>query len=320
MLVSGNGAPGAATFRREKYVPKGGPDGGDGGNGGNVIFRSKRNLSSLSHLYAKKIVTAKNGKNGSGRRRHGKNGEDAILEVPIGTLLKDQSDRLIKDFDSDKVEFLFLKGGLGGKGNYHFKSAVNQTPTYAQKGLPGEEVPVKLEIKLIADLGLVGFPNVGKSTFINCVTNSNSKIGNYPFTTRTPNLGIYQLDIQSSIIIADIPGIIKGAHKGLGLGLEFLKHIERTSTLFYFIDSLSENPYEDYKQLILELKKHSKILSKKDFFIGLSRVDLLDAKDINMKIKSFPKKMQKKIVPFSSITKDGLGEIKTLCYDLLKNR
>ena len=315
-LISGNGGAGAVSFRREKYIPKGGPDGGDGGKGGDIIFKINRNLSSLAHLYAKKSIYAKNGFNGKSRKSHGADGKDAVIEIPEGTVVKDIEGNLIFDLDIKNESFIFLKGGAGGKGNINFSNSVNQKPEYAQPGIPGQSVEVILELKLIADVALVGYPNAGKSTFISVVTNAKPKIGSYPFTTLSPHLGIMSIDPSTYITIADIPGILEGAHKGKGLGLEFLRHIERTLVLFFIIDITSDDLHQSFLNLKNEIEQYSKnIFKEKDFLIGLSKTDQVDEKYQSEAKKKFPLKIREKIYPFSAITKNNL---KTVSYALTK--
>ena len=319
-LVSGDGAPGSVSFRREKYIPRGGPNGGDGGKGGDVVIRVNAQLNSLAHLYHHKIMKAKNGRQGEGRKRHGKDGEDLILEVPRGTQLKDNAGRLIKDFLKADERFLFLRGGLGGKGNCHFSTSVNQAPTYAQQGLAGQSVDIELELKFIADLGLVGFPNAGKSTFIAALTHARPKIASYPFTTLSPNLGTYQLDIESSLIIADIPGLIEGAHRGAGLGCDFLRHIEHTSHLFFLIDCHSNEPYADFQKLKRELEQHDASLLEKEYRIGLSKMDSLPKDKLPEKLAAFPPHLRKRVHAFSSISRQGLEAIRSFCYQIVQTK
>lgn len=322
-LRAGHGGRGAVSFRREKYAPWGGPDGGDGGRGGHVVLHANRQLSSFAHLYMIREVAAKDGEGGGGKKCHGADGENAVIPVPVGAVLKDGQGRILHDFLEDGEDFVFLKGGLGGKGNAHFANSVNQAPRYAQKGLPGEEADVILEMKLIADMGLVGLPNAGKSTFISAVTNARPKIGPYPFTTLSPNLGIFQLDSEKSLVIADIPGIIEGAHEGKGLGLEFLRHIERTRFLFFLIDASGEDPHATYRTLLNELSLHSESLPQKPFAIGISKIDLLgDAEDFaiakDMITQTFPEDLRSKLVFFSSAARSGLEEIRKMAYEILE--
>ncbi|MDR2159765.1 MAG: GTPase ObgE [Treponema sp.] len=242
-VSSGNGGNGCAAFRREKYVPRGGPSGGDGGRGGDVVFRVRRNLRTLAHLRYKQSFKAENGRDGEGRGRYGRNGEDVIIPLPPGSVIKDAATgEVIRDFGRDREEFVFLKGGNGGWGNIHFKSPVNQAPLKALPGRPGEKRRLRVELRILADIGLVGFPNAGKSSLLDRFTNARPRIAPYPFTTKIPNLGVLSLE-DRDIIIADIPGLIEGASEGLGLGARFLRHISRTAALAFLID-IGENPFE----------------------------------------------------------------------------
>ena len=289
IVHSGKGGAGAVSFRREKFVPKGGPDGGDGGDGGDVYFVVDKNTHTLAHFKGKRVLKAKNGRPGEGRKKHGKKGEDLILIVPPGTQVFDaKTNELLLDLVEDGQKVLFLKGGKGGKGNWHFKSASNQRPTYAQPGLPGKERHIRLELKLIADVGLVGFPNVGKSTLIATISNAKPEIANYEFTTLTPKLGVVRVNEFESFVMADIPGIIAGASEGKGLGLKFLQHIERTKSLLFMIDIASfRDPVMQYKTLKKELANFSEKLASRDFAIALSKVDALTTKEANEKIDHF---------------------------------
>lgn len=275
-LSSGKGGPGAATFRREKHVPLGGPDGGDGGRGGDVYFLCDNNSHTLMHYKGKRALGAKNGVPGQGRTKNGKKGEDLEIIVPEGTQVIDaKSGELLLDMVKEGDKRLFLKGGKGGLGNVHFKSSTNQRPDYAQKGLPGEEKLVRLELKLIADVGLVGFPNVGKSTLISTLSNARPQVANYEFTTLTPKLGIVDLQDYNSFVMADIPGIIEGASDGKGLGLEFLRHISRTKVLLFMLDpSRMQSLSEQFNTLLEELRKYGKEVSAKSFAIAISKADL----------------------------------------------
>ncbi len=286
---SGKGGQGAVSFRREKFVPKGGPDGGDGGDGGNVYFLVDKNTHTLSHFKGKRVLKAKNGRPGEGRNRHGKKGEDLVLVVPPGTQVFDaETGELLLDLTEDGQKVLFLEGGKGGKGNWHFKTPSNQRPTYAQPGLPGKERHIRLELKLIADVGLVGFPNVGKSTLISVLSNAKPEIANYEFTTLTPKLGVVRVSEFESFVMADIPGIIGGASEGKGLGLKFLKHIERTKSLLFMIDVSSfRDPIVQYKTLKKELAHFSEELAKRDYAIALTKIDAFSIEEANQKIASF---------------------------------
>ncbi|MCI7765643.1 GTPase ObgE [Helicobacter sp.] len=274
-VSSGKGGEGAVSFHREKFVINGGPDGGDGGKGGNVYFIVDRNTDTLSHFRGHKHFKAQNGKPGFGRNKYGKKGEDLVISVPPGTQVFDiESGELLLDLVEESSKILFLEGGKGGLGNVHFKSATNQRPTYAQKGMPGTEKKIRLELKLIADVGLVGFPNVGKSTLVSVVSNAKPEIANYEFTTLTPSLGIVNLGDYHSFVIADIPGIISGASEGRGLGLEFLRHIERTRFLLFVLDIANYRSIEEQFMILKEeLEKFSTQLAKRPFGIMLSKSD-----------------------------------------------
>lgn len=319
-VKSGSGGNGAVAFRREKYVPKGGPAGGNGGNGGNVIFVAERNLSTLLDLQYKRIYAADNGAPGGNSLKDGKTGKDIIIKVPVGTLIKDEeSGEVLSDLDEVGKEFIACKGGKGGKGNSNFATPTNQTPRFAENGKPGEEKNLILELKLIADVGLVGFPNAGKSTLISVISEAKPKIADYPFTTLEPNLGIVRYKDFKSITVADIPGIIEGAHLGKGLGLKFLRHIERTRVLLLLIDITSEDYAADYKTLTGELSKYSKVLGKKKKIVALTKADLIDPDEL----KKFRKKKiagySGKILIFSSATKFGLEELLDELWHLLQD-
>jgi len=308
-VKAGKGGNGAVAFRREKYVPKGGPAGGNGGNGGNVIFVADKNLNTLLDVRYKRKYIAQNGQPGGSSLKDGKNGKDVFIKVPVGTVIKDaETEEVLCDLDKDGKTFIAAKGGKGGKGNANFATPTNQTPRYAEPGKEGEEKNLILELKLIADVGLVGFPNAGKSTLISVISEAKPKIADYPFTTLEPNLGIVRYKDFQSFTVADIPGIIEGAHKGKGLGLKFLRHIERTKILLIMIDITSENYQKDYKILISELEKYSKVLSKKKRIIGFSKADLADESTIK-KIKK--KKIDDNIpvVVFSAVSGFGIQEL-----------
>jgi len=282
-IKSGKGGQGCVSFRREKFVVKGGPDGGDGGKGGDIIIECDNNTNTLSHFKGKRVLKAKNGKPGEGRKKHGANGEDLVLKVPPGTVIKDaNSGEILLDMKNDGDREVLLEGGRGGLGNWHFRGPRNQTPRYAQPGEEGKELEIVMELKLIADVGLVGFPNAGKSTLISTLSNARPEIANYEFTTLTPKLGSVKVDEYRSFVMADIPGIIEGAHEGKGLGIEFLKHIERTSTILYMIDLSSyRDPVYQFKTLQEELKKYSEKLSKRDYAIALTKCDSVENEKIN---------------------------------------
>lgn len=280
IVKAGDGGDGAVTFRREKFIPKGGPSGGNGGKGGDVIIKVDTNLHTLLDFKYNRKYLAKNGKNGLNSLKDGKSGEDLIIKVPKGTIIINRVNKnVIIDMNEADSTFVLAKGGRGGKGNSNFATSTNQTPRYAQDGKPGEEFEIIFELKLIADVGLVGFPNAGKSTLISKLSAARPKIAEYPFTTLKPNLGIVQYRDFQSFAIADIPGIIEGAHLGKGLGHEFLKHIERTELLLVMIEANSENIKKDYDILLKELNNYSKLLFNKRKLIGISKSDLLSEEE-----------------------------------------
>ena len=273
-VSSGSGGNGCAAFRREKYVPKGGPSGGDGGRGGDVVFTVRRNLRTLAHLRYKYSFKAENGRDGENWGRYGRNGGDVIIPLPPGSLIREaETGKLIRDFSRNREDFLFLKGGNGGWGNIHFKSSVNQSPRKALSGKPGQIVKLKVELQIMADIGLVGFPNAGKSSLLNRFTNARPKIAAYPFTTKIPNLGVLTAG-DRDIIIADIPGLIEGASGGAGLGIRFLKHISRTQALAFLIDLSDDNYLDAFDILLNELNSFSEELAKKKRLLAGTKTDL----------------------------------------------
>lgn len=275
-VQGGHGGNGCISFRREKYVPKGGPNGGDGGDGGQIILKVKSNLSTLADLRHRKRYKAEAGVPGKSKDMHGRNGKSLTVFVPPGTIVKDaQTDRLIADLRFDKEEVIVAKGGKGGKGNARFATSTLQAPDWAEPGKPGDMLQIKLELKLLADVGLVGFPNAGKSTLLSRISAAKPKIANYPFTTLTPNLGIVRFGEYGSYVVADIPGLIEGAHHGKGLGDRFLKHIERTRVLLFLIDCLEEDPVGKYQSLCKELKAFNADLELKPKMIAFTKTDLL---------------------------------------------
>ncbi|MDD4507015.1 MAG: GTPase ObgE [Sulfurospirillaceae bacterium] len=288
-LSSGKGGPGSVSFRREKHVIQGGPDGGDGGRGGDVYFKVDKNTHTLSHFRGFQHLKAKNGEHGMGRKMYGKAGESLVITVPPGTQVIDkESGEVVLDLVEDGEKKLFLEGGMGGLGNTHFKSSTNQRPEFAQSGRGGITKDVRLELKLIADVGLVGFPNVGKSTLISVVSNAQPEIANYEFTTLTPKLGVVVTDDFRSYVMADIPGIIEGASEGRGLGIEFLKHIERTKFLLFMCDLANYRDLkEQYTTLKKELQNFSDALSTRDFAIALTRCDTLSVEEMNERTDAF---------------------------------
>tara|TARA_Y100000994_G_scaffold246291_1_gene249325 strand:+ start:540 stop:1508 length:969 start_codon:yes stop_codon:yes gene_type:complete len=310
-VKAGDGGDGCIAFLREKFRPKGGPAGGDGGNGGSIIFKTDQNLSTLHDLSYNKKYYAKKGENGKGKNMHGKNGRDVLINVPIGTILKDSdSEKIIADLNKPNQQIVIARGGNGGFGNARFKTQQNTAPRKANPGQLGQEFKLDLELKVLADVGLVGFPNAGKSTFISSISNAKPKIADYPFTTLVPNLGIVKFNDYKSCVIADIPGIIEGASDGKGLGIQFLKHIERTKILAFIVDITSDDIKKEYNVLLKELKKYNKSLVKKPHFLILSKCDLLTDK-INYKSKF--KKID--VVEISSINRTGLEAAKKIIFD-----
>ena len=299
-VKSGKGGDGCIAFLREKFRPKGGPSGGDGGNGGSIIFISDSKLTTLQDYSYKKQYFAKPGENGKGKNMHGKNAENIILKVPVGTIIKDlNNNKIIHDFKNEDEKITICKGGNGGFGNARFKSNKNPAPRIANDGEKGTLLDLELELKVLADVGLVGFPNAGKSTFISSVSNAQPKIADYPFTTLIPNLGIVKYDEYKSFVMADIPGLIEGASDGKGLGIQFLKHIERTKILVFMIDLNSEDIIKEYNLLNKELKLFDKELLKKPSIILLTKLDAIDC-DKEIKISG------KKVLKISSLSKINL--------------
>jgi len=323
-ISSGKGGKGSVSFRREKYVPKGGPDGGDGGKGGDVVFISDSNLSTLLDFRYKKKYIAQDGENGMGALKTGKNGKDIILKVPVGTIVKEkETGRIIHDFIEVNESFVAAKGGKGGRGNTHFKSATNQSPRKADPGMPGEARSLILELKLIADAGLVGFPNAGKSTLISVVSAARPKIADYPFTTLEPVLGIVNYRELKSFVIADIPGIIEGASAGKGLGLQFLRHIERTRVLVFMLDATSESIKEDYRILLAELKNYSLKMIKKERMIVLTKIDLLtegELKILEKEITKHPIDKNIKSIFISSVANIGIENLLNEIWQKLRDQ
>ena len=307
-VQAGRGGNGAVSFRRELYIEKGGPDGGDGGRGGNVIFRATKDLNTLLNFRYKPELKAKNGENGSKRNKTGKSGEDLIVKVPVGTLVK-RDGEILADLKADGEEAVIARGGDGGFGNAHFKSSVRQTPRVAELGEAGETFEADLELKLLADVGLVGFPNAGKSTFLSVVSNARPEIANYAFTTLTPNLGVAEID-GFNLLIADIPGLIEGASEGKGLGDAFLRHVERTSVLLHLIDIYEENPDEQYKIIREELKKYQPELLDRPEIIALTKSEGMDAEMIDFQISKLRKVADNsQIFAISSSAHQGLKEV-----------
>ena len=299
---SGQGGAGRVSFRREKFVPKGGPDGGDGGKGGSIVFIADRNLHTLQDIRYKKSYKAENGGSGASNQKTGKNGQDIRIPVPLGTLISNMNDNSVKaDLVSDGQEFVACVGGKGGKGNVNYKSSTRQTPRYAQKGIPGEKKHFSIELKVLADVGLVGLPNAGKSTLLSSVSSATPKIDDYPFTTLQPHLGIVKYGEYQSFVMADIPGLIEGASKGKGLGHQFLKHIERTKLLLFLIDTADDNPLENYKLLKKELLNYNPDLDKRKYVILRTKIDTKIDNDQWSEIDDY--------LEISSVSKEGIPEL-----------
>ena len=310
-IKAGDGGSGSPSFRREKFIEFGGPDGGDGGKGGSIILRSERNLNTLIDYRYQQHFKAKKGDDGKGKNKTGRGGDSLYLKVPIGTQVFEEDNKtLIFDFKEENEEFVAATGGKGGLGNTKFKSSTNRAPKKFTKGIKGEEFWIWLQLKTIADIGIIGQPNAGKSSLLASITSATPKIANYKFTTINPNLGVALYD-DKEITLADIPGLIEGAHSGSGLGIKFLKHIERCKTLLHLIDVNEDNLINIYKQIRNELKKYSKELVKKNELIVFNKIDLIDKKILNEKIKKFENKIKKKVLTLSTLNKSSVSKIKS---------
>lgn len=308
-VKAGKGGNGIVSFRREKFIPKGGPDGGNGGYGGSVILRADRQLTTLMDFRYKRSYQAENGNAGMGSNKTGKSAEDVLVRVPTGTLVKDaETDTVYVDLVEDNQEFVIAKGGKGGRGNAEFATPTVQAPRRSTPGGPGEERLIQLELKLLADVGLVGFPNAGKSTLISRISAAKPKIADYPFTTLIPNLGIVRYQEYKSFVVADMPGLIEGAHQGKGLGIEFLKHIERTRVLVFLLECTSEDPKEQYTTLLNELELFNKEMLKKPQVIALTKMDLADA-PIRAMVKKLKFKKGTPVVAISSVAGEGVSDL-----------
>lgn len=315
---SGKGGGGSAHLHREKYITKGGPDGGDGGRGGHIIVRGNKNMWTLYPLKFKKHFRAEHGGHGGKQRSSGKDGEDVYIDVPLGTIIRDgETQEILFEITSDNKEQILLEGGMGGLGNWNFRSATNQTPRYAQPGIDGKEGWFQLELKVLADVGLVGFPNAGKSTLLSVITSAKPKIADYAFTTLKPNLGIVEYRDFQTFVIADIPGIIEGAAEGKGLGHRFLRHIERNSILLFLIPADSDNIIKEYNILLNELKKHNAELLDKGRLLAISKSDLLDEELKDELKKELPNNI--KTLFISSVANQGLTELKDALWKMLND-
>lgn len=312
-LRGGDGGNGCVSFRREKYVPRGGPNGGDGGHGGSIIFEAARGLSSLLDFRYRREYKAEKGRNGSGANRRGKDGEDLILRVPAGTVLREhETGEVLADLDEDGASFVVAKGGRGGRGNARFATPIEQAPRRADPGTPGQEITVDLELKLLADVGLVGLPNAGKSTLLSRISAARPKIGDFPFTTLSPVLGIVGHGSEDSFVMADLPGLIEGAHEGRGLGHRFLRHIERTRVLVMLIDSSGEDPESDYGTLVGELTSYGEGLDEKPRIVALSKVDATPDAVLSHSFGG------EDVFRISSLTGEGLQELERAIVDVLR--
>ena len=317
-VASGKGGKGSTHLRREKYVAKGGPDGGDGGRGGHIIIRGNSQHWTLYHLKFKRHFKAEKGNDGGKNRITGSDGKDIFIDVPLGTVVKSSLDeKIIFEITDDGEEKIICRGGKGGRGNWHFKSSTNQTPRYAQPGLPNEEIQITLELKVLADVGLVGFPNAGKSTLLSVITDAKPKIADYEFTTLKPNLGIVKYRDFKSFIMADIPGIIEGASDGRGLGHYFLRHIERNSTLLFMIPSDSDDIVKSYDILLNELKKYNPEMLDKTRLIAITKSDLLDDELIKEITSEIIDKIEEDFIFISSISRLGLANLKEKIWKML---
>ncbi len=319
-VASGNGGKGSAHLHREKYIAKGGPDGGDGGRGGHVIIKGNGNLWTLLHLKFKRHIRAGHGEHGSSGRSTGADGADAIIEVPLGTVIRDtETNNILFEITEDGEERIVAEGGKGGRGNWHFKSSVNQTPRYAQPGIPLEEKNITLELKVLADVGLVGFPNAGKSTLLSVLTSAKPKIADYEFTTLKPNLGIVKYRDYQSFVMADIPGIIEGAAEGKGLGYYFLRHIERNSILLFLIPADAKDIVEQYEILVDELRRYNPEMLDKERYVVISKSDMLDD-ELKSEISSIlDKDLEADYMFISSVAQQGLTQLKDKLWRMLND-
>ena len=316
-VKAGSGGKGCIAFLREKYRPKGGPSGGDGGHGGSIIFQVNKQLSTLQDITLNHLYRAKNGANGGGKNMHGKKGKDIIIKIPPGTIIKNaETEQVLKDLTGEKDSYVAAKGGNGGFGNARFKTQRNTAPKIANDGQLGEELKIELELKVLADVGLVGFPNAGKSTFISKVSNAKPKIADYPFTTLVPNLGIVKYGNYRSFVMADIPGLIQGAADGKGLGSQFLRHIERTKVLVYLVECIDEEIYENFVTLKNELKRHNPELIKRPSLLLLTKTDLIPTELLELEkiSKEIP------IVQISSVSGQNLNEAIQAIAELIKSQ
>ena len=322
-VISGRGGHGCVGFRREKFVPLGGPDGGDGGDGGNIIFEADNNLNTLVHFRGKKVFRAEDGGNGEGGQRHGANGADLVIRVPVGTLIKQQED-ILYDWAEEGQKVILAKGGRGGLGNTFYKTSTNQTPRKATDGKDGETLEIDLELKLLADIALIGLPNAGKSTLISRISAAKPKIADYPFTTLEPNLGVVSIDEETSFVVADIPGLIEDASEGKGLGIKFLKHIERTKSFVHLVDcSMCLEPFEafeNYATIKTELERFDPNLLIKREIVCLTKVDAMSEEEINSYKSYFEQQLDKNVLVISSVSGRNIDKLIQVMHKSLSNK
>ena len=321
-VQSGKGGDGMSSFRREKFVPKGGPDGGDGGHGGNVVLVADRNVNTLVDFRFRRLFKAKPGGKGQGANCYGRNAEDLLITVPLGTIVKDEeSGQIIADLSHDGQQAIVAKGGRGGRGNWHFRSSSNRTPTFAERGEPGEERWLRLELKVLADIGLLGYPSVGKSSILRKVSAAQPEVAAYHFTSLNPILGVVDLNGHRSFVMADIPGLIEGASEGVGLGHDFLRHIERTKILVHVLDVSGmegRDPIEDYEKINEELRKYSEKLSRKKQIIAANKIDMLGDSDNLERLKAYMDERGQEVYPICAMTGEGLEVLLERLWDLLE--
>lgn len=321
-VQSGKGGDGMSSFRREKFVPKGGPDGGDGGHGGNVVLVADRNVNTLVDFRFRRLFKAKPGGKGQGANCYGRNAEDLLITVPLGTIVKDEeSGQIIADLSHDGQQAVVAKGGRGGRGNWHFRSSSNRTPTFAERGEPGEERWLRLELKVLADIGLLGYPSVGKSSILRKVSAAQPEVAAYHFTTLNPILGVVDLSDHRSFVMADIPGLIEGASEGVGLGHDFLRHIERTKILVHVLDVSGmegRDPIEDYEKINEELRKYSEKLSRKKQIIAANKIDMIGDSDNLERLKAYMDERGQEVYPICAMTGEGLEVLLERLWDLLE--
>ena len=321
-VQSGKGGDGMSSFRREKFVPKGGPDGGDGGHGGNVVLVADRNVNTLVDFRFRRLFKAKPGGKGQGANCYGRNAEDLLITVPLGTIVKDEeSGQIIADLSHDGQQAIVAKGGRGGRGNWHFRSSSNRTPTFAERGEPGEERWLRLELKVLADIGLLGYPSVGKSSILRKVSAAQPEVAAYHFTTLNPILGVVDLSDHRSFVMADIPGLIEGASEGVGLGHDFLRHIERTKILVHVLDVSGmegRDPIEDYEKINEELRKYSEKLSRKKQVIAANKIDMLGDSDNLERLQTYMDERGQEVYPICAMTGEGLEVLLERLWDLLE--